>query len=868
MEGNVYMIKRDKRAKYVRMAKITGVVLMSLLMSGGTACGDEKPVVQENNGIADAENSELTKPPETMPEGTAEVMVEATPEITPEIADNTKNEESTEQEENLEGAYVYYDSVVVTKLDDMRYLSPDGELAVEFYKDAKGGYYYSVAAGETELIKISALGIQLDGYDLGSGLTIDTQKIATHTIEESFDLFTGAKAEHTNHCNETILPFKGKDGTFDLVLRVYDEGMALRYRDVTVADADVTEVKVKKELTQVGLTDNAVTWAFGINGTYEGDYEKRTRIQVQVARMTLSAPVYVEEDGYYMLLTEAAVYNNNGEYCSSGLNTGKLLTWTPGLARDPQHEVTGDVDSPGHIDLVEFTTCNGFSTPWRVAVIAADLNTFMTTDMIAALNADPDASLFADTSWIKPGAVAWSWWAEGDVQGSYDKHVEYVDFAAENGWEYVCLDAGWRAFENRIDRLCNYAAQKNVGIYVWVNYRDLKETEQLEYLFSKWAEAGVAGIKTDYFESDEPDVLLCMQNIAEVAAKNHLMLLYHGCIRPGGENRTYPNVLTMEAVMGEEFHKWSTSPSVKNCLVYPFTRNLVGPMDYTPLCQPSGNDETAAFALAKAVVYESGLVHYADAAANYKKFAGLSLINRIDGTWENTLILDGKIGEHISMMRQTEGDYFIGGMTLNARTVQYSMDFLEDGQYNAYIYEDNEDKTALRVSSREVTKDSVLTFDLSERGGIVVMLTKDVIDISVAEEEEILMSSYTFYEAEAANNQLGGAAVVANAALCSGRKKAGYIGNGDANSLTFTGITVPETGSYEVILYYCTGENRNVTVAVNGETIDTFRAVSTGSYGVAGLLAMTLELVQGENTITFGNASGYAPDIDRIAIEK
>jgi hypothetical protein len=189
---------------------------------------------------------------------------------------------------------------------------------------------------------------------------------------------------------------------------------------------------------------------------------------------------------------------------------------------------------------------------------ADDLNELINTSLISDLNPPADEELFADTSYIKPGKVAWSWWAEGSYTGVYDKHIEYIDFAAENGWDHICMDADWRNFEPRLAEICQYAKDKGVGIFVWVNYRDLKDKASMETLIAKWKAAGVVGLKTDYFESDEPSVLQVMQNVAECCAKNQLMVLYHGCIRPGGECRTYPNILSTEAVLGEEFHKWST----------------------------------------------------------------------------------------------------------------------------------------------------------------------------------------------------------------------------------------------------------------------------------------------------------------------
>ncbi len=764
-----------------------------------------------------------------------------------------------------EDAYVsdltkYNDKTDVTKVSDLSLESPSGDVVVDFYKDESDNYYYSVQRDGVVIVEVSALGLELDGYSLKSKMTYSD--VTTNTINEEFYLPTGCDSESINYCNEMQVKFTNDDGSYTLYVRAYDEGMALKYVDVTVADAET--VTVTYEYTNVDLPDTAITEAFEICGTYESEYVTRTMATIKRSSITLSAPVYADVNGYSVLITEAAVYNNDGEYASSGLKCGEILTWTPGLARDPDDEAKSILDSPGHIDLVEFDTVNGFSTPWRAVIVSNDTEEFVTTDMIAALNDDPDEELFADTSWILPGSVAWSWWAEDGEQANYDKHIEYIDFAAENGWDYVTLDANWRYFEERLAEMCEYAESKGVGIFVWVNYYEIDTEEERYELLSSWAEAGVKGIKADYYESDEPEVLYAMQRTAEVAAEYKLMVIFHGCIRPGGETRTYPNVISYEAVQGEENHKWSSVPTVENCLIYPFTRNIVGPMDYTPICMPSGNGETAGFAIAKAIVYETGLPHFASAASIYSKWNGLSLLNNIEVAWDDTTVYEGSIGEYISLMRQAGDKYYIGAMTLEARTVTYDLSFLPDGEYYAYIYEDAEDGSALLISRITVTSADTLTYDLLANGGIAIMITKDDIDIDAYGDDSVDMTDYTFIEAEASTNKRSGAAVISNAPMCSGVKKVGYIGNGANNTLTFN-INVDTAGTYEIVLYYCTGEDRTVYVSTNGGEEVAVETPNSGGWNIASTVTFTVTLNEGDNTITLGNSSYYAPDIDRLA---
>lgn len=775
----------------------------------------------------------------------------------------------TEKEEYVSDLNTYMGEIPLTNVD-VEMQSPDETGSVYLKTDSQGQYYLAATQKDTVLMEASRIGLELEEADLSRGLKLDTSKIEKEEIKEEFSVLTGSKSESVNHCTEICLPFQATQGSFTLVVRVYADGFAYRYKDVTIEGKE--NVVVTNECSEVVLSKKAKTWAFTLNGTYEGEYVKRTNRQLEALQALLSTPLLAQVDNTYVLITEASVFNNDGEYCSSGLETGsgsRLLNWSFGLARDSKKESVGDLDSPGHIRIEKVETVNHFSTPWRCMIASDDINVFCNSDMIAALNEAPDETIYADTTYIKPGRVAWSWWAEDSAQGSYEKHKEYVDFAAQNGWEYVCLDVGWREIEDRLDELCQYAASKEVGIFVWINYRDMKDLNEMDRLFAKWSQAGAVGLKTDYFESDEASVLWNMQNVATTAAKYKMMVLYHGCVRPAGEYRTYPNVLTMEAVQGEEWHKWFDYPTTENCLMYPFTRNILGSMDYTPLgTKAASNGETCGFGIAKTVVYQSSLQHFANAASLYKKYNGLSLLNHIPVVWEESKILEGIPGEDIALVRKNADEYYYGAMTVKAQHKKLVLDFLGDGEYQAYLYQDNENGSALTVKKQAVNKGDVLEFDLLDNGGVAVMITKENIDLDCYEKSEVSAEDYTVYEAENPVNMLNGTAQVGAAAFCSDGQKVGWIGLGADNTLTFEKVTVAQAGEYEITLAYCCAEDRKVDVTVNGKEKYEVTGLNSNSWTENAKAVFTVSLQKGENTIMFGNAEYYAPDIDYIALKK
>ena len=769
----------------------------------------------------------------------------------------------------VEGDTAKYDGkITVTERTDLAVSSPDGKNVMHIWTDTRGGLYYSVTAGDTTVIEVSALGMQIDGGILSNGFSVVGGSVEKREINETYETITGPAATATNHCNEGRFTVKNENGSFDFVMRVFDDGVAYKYENVTSGDKE--KVVVTDEKSEIVLPDKATTWGFAPNGTYEGEYIKRSYAQLRAHTGKLSTPMLANTGDYWMVFTEAGVFNNNGDFCASALATvsnSATLGWGFGLDRNTDdRNVLGELGRPGQHDITSITTRNGFATPWRVAVISNDLEALALSTIITDLNPDPDPDLYADISYIKPGRVAWSWWAEEDKQNDINKHKEYVDFAAENGWEYVCMDAYWREFENRLSEVCDYAEEKGVGIFVWVNYLDMIDEAKMDSLFKKWSEAGAVGLKTDYFESDAQNVLNVMENAAKCAAKYKLMILYHGCVIPYGEARTYPNILSTEAVQGEENHKWSALPTVENSLMYPFTRNICGAMDYTPIAtRIVANNSTTAFGLAMTVVYESGLQHLAYAASAYKTYSGLSFLNNLKVQWDESRLVEGYPGEYATFARRAGEEWFLGSMTVKARTSKIPLDFLGDGEYNAYIYADNEDGSQLAISEQKVKSTDTLEFDLLARGGVAVLITKRTVDTTVEGAEDANDPNFTYYEAEAKANKLSGNANLQSSAFCSGGQKVGYVGQGSGNTLTVNGVTVEKAGTYTLRLWYCTAETRSVTVTVNGKSY-TMSGLNSGSWTLPAMAEIEIELAAGENSITFSNPSAFAPDLDRIAI--
>lgn len=632
-----------------------------------------------------------------------------------------------------------------TKLTDLTTYSIDGNYAVNIWKDSNSSYYYNVVCDGLEVIEISSLGLELSGTDITTGLTCDNKGSYVDEIYEEFETITLANDTSVNNCEERTIRFSNKDGAyFDLLIRVYNDGFAYRYANVTYGTDE--KLVCTEENSTIVFPEGTTTWGgLGWINTCENGFGEKTYSRFVSDSAEYHPPLLANVDDFWILTSEAQIYNNNGEFCRSRLAKSarsNVLRWDFGDARDEtipleeqakQDNTNLDLVNVDQKDITEVETVNGFSTPWRAMVISNDFNKFCTSSLITNLNPPTSESKYADVyddiSWIKPGKVLWSWWSDGNNQGNYNMHKEYIDMAAEYGFDYICLDVGWRSFEDRLSELCDYADSKGVKVFCWVNYWELTTPEDIEALFSKWADAGAVGVKTDYFEGEEQQVLNVMENIAVIGAKYHFMVLYHGCIAPGGESRTYPNILTTEAVLGEENRIWSNNPSSKDCLMYPFTRNILGSMDYTPACKDitNNNNETEGFAIAKSVVYESGLLHLAAPAKEYRDYIGLPFLQSLYTTWDESFVpaQEAYPGKYITYVRRHDKEWFIGSMTIEARDMTVSLDFLEKGKtYTAYIYS-SDDEGGLIVNEKNISSDDTLAIPLKELDGVAVYISEN-----------------------------------------------------------------------------------------------------------------------------------------------
>ena len=392
--------------------------------------------------------------------------------------------------------------------------------------------------------------------------------------------------------------------------------------------------------------------------------------------------------------------------------------------------------------------------PWRIAIVSDDKGIAAST--LTYQLAEP--SRIADTSWIKPGKVAWDWWNDWNISNvpfhagiNNDTYKYYIDFASQHGIEYVILDEGWAVNlkadlmqvvpEINLQELVNYGKARNVGIILWAGYYAF--ARDMENVVKYFADMGVKGFKVDFMNRDDQIMTNFIYRSAELCAKYHMIVDYHGMFKPAGLNRTYPNVLNCEGVHGLEQMKWAGASvdQMKYDVQIPFLRQVAGPMDYTqgamrnasrsnyrPVNSEPMSQGTRCHQLGLYVVLDSPFNMLCDSPTNYiNEPESTDFIAGIPTVWDETRILDGKIGEYIITARRSGNTWYIGGITdWTPRDLTVDLSFLS-GSYKCELFKDgvNADRKAsdylLETTSINGGK---LNLHLAPGGGFAMKLTK------------------------------------------------------------------------------------------------------------------------------------------------
>jgi len=627
--------------------------------------------------------------------------------------------------------------------------SPSGNIEVSFRLAERGVPQWHVSREGSTILDWSRLGLNLPGNGrLDSGFTV--AGIDSGGRDETYTLVAGkTKIARDNHRELRVrLRQPAPHGKrMDLLFRAFDDGAAFRY---AIPEQDgMSRIDIGEEETEFRFPSDMAAWAFQINtfhSSFEGIYEPTTLGAIPDTGEVYPPLTMQRADGVTVAITEADLLDYGGLYLR---RAGK---WSLRVILPPYPDGSG---ACVHGSLP-------FQSPWRVLMIGAKPADLVASTIILDLSTP---SALTDVSWIQPGKAIFPWWPDFHAEApgvpdslEFENQKYYVDFAAENGIRYIELEPPWYGNTDdciehpekyditrpvprlRLPELIAYAARKGVRLFIWAHWDNVRRQGDSAFaIYQKW---GAAGVKIDFMNRDDQEMVRWYGETLRKAAAHRLMVLFHGACKPTGLQRTYPNLLSQEGVFGNEQNKVTRMVTPAHTVTIPFTRMLAGPMDFTPggfrnatagEFRPDYRRPmvmgTRCHQLAMFVVYESPLMMVCDDPAAYRGETGLAFIREVPVTWDETRAIEGAIGKFILLARRSGQDWYIGGMTdWTARDFSVPLTFLEEGRYGAEVYADAPDADAhprhASVSTMLVKRGDTLPVHMAQGGGLAVRLVR------------------------------------------------------------------------------------------------------------------------------------------------
>ena len=591
-------------------------------------------------------------------------------------------------------------------------VSPDGKITVY----AEAGKYF------VKYLDNDALTIAKVGYD---SLSAKTELKFAQAVTADYTMLMGKRSHCTNQANEYTAAL---DKNTNLIFRVYNNGIAFRYQFHDVAEPKA----IPTELTSYEIKEGTRRWFMQWCESYEGFFTPDTTAKQKAVfsfsgtfvkdgwccRWSYPALIQPASD-VYVLLSESDVNADNSASCLWN-DSGNIEIFNVRPDKN-ETEITGS-----------------YVTPWRVAVIGnlADIvESTLITDVAADCKLD-------DVSWIEPGVVSWIYWAYNHGSNDYDIIKKYVDLAVSLKLPYMLIDAEWDEMKNgkTIEDAVKYAVDHNVKPLIWysssIGWIDgapgpkfrLNKPEDREKEFAWLEKIGVAGVKIDFFSGDNQFNMNYCIDLLQSAAKHHLTVNFHGATLPRGWQRTYPNLLSTEAVYGAEWYNNGptfTNKAAAHNATLPFTRNVVGSMDYTPCAFSDSQNPhitSNAHELALTVLYESGLQHLADRPesllAQPKEVQ--DFFGQLPAAWNDTKFVGGYPADYVVIARECNGKWFVAGIngTDNEREIAVNLDFIKGGKFTMFADSGNADSpwAISNIDANSLPK----SVKMLPRGGFVI----------------------------------------------------------------------------------------------------------------------------------------------------
>ncbi|WP_460686139.1 glycoside hydrolase family 97 protein [Niabella aquatica] len=580
----------------------------------------------------------------------------------------------------------------------------------------------------TRAIPAVDLGLVLNNMDFSRGLRF-VKATKPALVNEKYTVTHGKRLERSNAAHQVILSFENKlKQKLSVVVRAYNDGVTFRYE----LNGKQGAYTVNDELTAYSITPETNRWMEKWNPANEGLYTAMNSDKVRQDEWCYPALFSTKDSSCWFLLHESDV---NRSYCGSKLSN---------TADRSKYKITFPDPKDGRGSGASLPTVTlPWQSPWRVIIMGA------LSDVVNSTLVDDVASpsKIANTGWIKPGLVSWNYWSDNHGTRDFKTVCAFADLAAEMNWPYTLLDWEWDAMGNggNLEDALKYIHSKGVkplmwynsgGAHTWVGAtpKDRMLTHENRVAeFTRLKKLGVAGVKIDFFESEKQNMIQYYLDILEDAAQFEMMVYFHGCLVPRGWARTYPNLMTYEAVRGAEWYNNGpdfTNAAPEHNTILPFTRNVVGAMDYTPVTFTNSQfPHTTSYGheLALSVLFESALQHLADRPEGYYELpdAARSFLKNVPVAWHDIKLIEGYPGKDISLARKRDRNWYIGAINAEGREKQKSikLDFLEQGiKYRLTLIADGRHDKELVTTYSVVDHTSSIHVKMLRRGGFAASI--------------------------------------------------------------------------------------------------------------------------------------------------
>lgn len=634
--------------------------------------------------------------------------------------------------------------------------SPDGMLRASV---SVGSYIsYTVALDSLVLLQPSRISMTLsDGVVFGKDDKV--RKVSRDVVDQVLQACVYKKSDVEDHYNEMTLKFK----EFSLIFRAYDEGVAYRFKSELKGDYKVVGEQAEFNFNRdweafipyVSQHTNSLETQY--YSSFENRYSVTPLSAWDKSRLAFLPLAVSADSGVKVLITEADLVDYPGMYLYNEDGTTTLTARYAPYPKDIKqggHNMLQGVVESREDYIAERSGADVF--PWRVIMVTEDDAALAVNDMVWKLARPIDPK--ADFTWVKPGKVAWDWWNDWNIYGvdfragiNNDTYKFYIDFAAANGIEYVILDEGWAVNlqadlmqvipEIDLPQLSQYAQERGVGLILWAGYYAFDR--DMENVCKHYSEMGIKGFKVDFMDRDDQMMVQFHKRAAEMAAKYHLLIDFHGTYKPTGLSRAYPNVVNYEGVHGLEQLKWGKEDQVTYDVTVPFIRMAAGPMDYTqgamrnasqanyrPVNSEGMSQGTRCRQLAEYVVFDSPLNMLCDSPMNYmKEPVCTKFIAECPVVWDESVAVNGEIGKYITLARRSGNIWYVGSLTgWDSRELTLDLGFLGEGKWTMEIFKDgvNADRAAcdFKHESVAVPADRQVVVKMAPGGGWAARITR------------------------------------------------------------------------------------------------------------------------------------------------